>query len=59
MTDNVQLAASPAGIDREHRKVIVASSLGTVFEWYDFYLYGSMAAIIGRQFFSGVKRRRR
>ena len=36
------------------RRVIVASSLGTVFEWYDFYLYGSLAAIISRQFFSGV-----
>lgn len=39
---------------REARRVIVASSLGTVFEWYDFYLYGSLAAIISRQFFSGV-----
>jgi MFS family permease len=38
----------------EERKVIFASSLGTVFEWYDFYLYGSLAAIIARQFFSGV-----
>ncbi len=38
----------------EERKVIFASSLGTVFEWYDFYLYGSLAAIIGAQFFSGV-----
>ena len=35
-------------------KVIVASSLGTMFEWYDFYLYGSLAAVISRQFFSGV-----
>ena len=34
------------------RKVILASSLGTIFEWYDFYLYGSLAAIIGAQFFS-------
>ncbi|HMN83149.1 MAG TPA: MFS transporter [Burkholderiaceae bacterium] len=34
--------------------VIFASSLGTVFEWYDFYLYGSLAAIIARQFFSGL-----
>ncbi len=34
------------------RKVIVASSVGTVFEWYDFYLYGSLAPIIGAQFFS-------
>ncbi|HEY5993000.1 MAG TPA: MFS transporter [Gallionellaceae bacterium] len=41
-------------ITREQRKVIFASSLGTVFEWYDFYLYGSLAAIIGKQFFSGV-----
>jgi MFS family permease len=34
--------------------VVFASSLGTVFEWYDFYLYGSLAAILSRQFFSGV-----
>jgi hypothetical protein len=34
--------------------VIGASSLGTVFEWYDFYLYGLLASIIGAQFFSGV-----
>jgi MFS family permease len=38
----------------EERRVIFASSLGTVFEWYDFYLYGSLAAIIAKQFFSGV-----
>ena len=37
---------------REERRVIFASSLGTVFEWYDFYLYGSLATIIGAQFFS-------
>ena len=41
-------------IDKAHRRVIFASSLGTVFEWYDFYLYGSLAAIISRQFFAGV-----
>jgi MFS family permease len=38
----------------EERKVIFASSLGTIFEWYDFYLYGSLAAIIGTHFFAGV-----
>jgi MFS family permease len=38
----------------EERKVIFASSLGTVFEWYDFYLYGSLAPIIAKQFFSGL-----
>jgi MFS family permease len=43
-----------AGITPAERRVIFASSLGTVFEWYDFYLYGSLAAIISRQFFSGV-----
>lgn len=37
-----------------HKKVIFASSLGTVFEWYDFYLYGSLAAVIAKQFFSGL-----
>ena len=50
------MAQLPAatGIDRAHRRVIFASSLGTVFEWYDFYLYGSLAALISKQFFSGV-----
>src|SRR5205085_662457 len=43
-----------APMTREEKKVIFASSLGTVFEWYDFYLYGSLAAIIGAQFFSGL-----
>ena len=38
----------------QERKVIFASSLGTVFEWYDFYLYGSLAPIIAKQFFSGL-----
>ena len=42
------------GMSAEERKLIFASSLGTVFEWYDFYLYGSLAGIIGRQFFSGI-----
>src|SRR5215207_7104490 len=50
--------ASPRKIDElsvgDVRRVIFASSLGTVFEWYDFYLYGSLAAIISKQFFSGV-----
>ncbi|TIN54399.1 MAG: MHS family MFS transporter [Mesorhizobium sp.] len=40
------------GMTREEKKVIFASSLGTVFEWYDFYLYGSLAAFIGATFFS-------
>jgi MFS-type transporter involved in bile tolerance (Atg22 family) len=38
----------------EERRVVFASSLGTVFEWYDFYLYGSLAAVISKQFFSAV-----
>jgi MFS family permease len=55
---NVQLSPQEAsrggGITPEERKVIFASSLGTVFEWYDFYLYGSLAAIISRHFFVAV-----
>ncbi|MGN6703524.1 MAG: MFS transporter [Burkholderiaceae bacterium] len=52
----VQATATMAarGITPEERKVIFASSLGTVFEWYDFYLYGSLAAIIAKQFFAGT-----
>jgi len=41
-------------MSQEEKKVIFASSLGTVFEWYDFYLYGSLAPIIAKQFFSGL-----
>ncbi len=47
-------SARPRPMTREERRVIFASSLGTVFEWYDFYLYGSLAAIIAGHFFSGV-----
>ncbi len=46
--------APAAGITQEERRVIVASSLGTVFEWYDFFLYGSLATVIGKQFFSAL-----
>src|SRR5712691_11542844 len=49
-----EVAARGRPMSREEKKVILASSLGTVFEWYDFYLYGSLAAIISAQFFSGV-----
>lgn len=53
--DNTSTGSAPHhGITREERKVIFASSLGTVFEWYDFYLYGSLAAIIAKHFFAGV-----
>ena len=56
MSSAIKMAAGsePQGMTKEQRKVIFASSLGTVFEWYDFYLYGSLAAIIGKQFFAGV-----
>ncbi|WP_422060241.1 MFS transporter [Sphingopyxis sp.] len=47
-------ATSPTDSGQSERKVILASSLGTVFEWYDFYLYGLLATIISAQFFSGV-----
>jgi predicted MFS family arabinose efflux permease len=47
-------AAAPRPMSAEEKKVIFASSLGTVFEWYDFYLYGSLAAVIAKQFFGGL-----
>jgi len=50
----ITATGAPAALTIGHKKVIFASSLGTVFEWYDFYLYGSLAAIIAKQFFSGV-----
>ena len=50
MTNNVRERSRP--MTREEKKVIMASSAGTIFEWYDFYLYGSLAAIIGAQFFT-------
>jgi MFS family permease len=43
--------AAPAALDRKHTLVIFASSLGTVFEWYDFYIYGTLAAFFGKLFF--------
>ena len=46
-------SSRPAPMTREERKVIIASSAGTIFEWYDFYLYGALATtVIGPQFFS-------
>ncbi|WP_233831975.1 MFS transporter [Paraburkholderia sp. ZP32-5] len=45
---------SPVPMTRDEKRVIFASSLGTVFEWYDFYLAGSLAAFISKSFFSGV-----
>jgi len=47
-------STAPRPMTAEEKKVIFASSLGTVFEWYDFYLYGSLAAIIAKQFFAGL-----
>jgi MFS family permease len=47
-------AAAAEPLRDSHFKVIAASSLGTVFEWYDFYLYGLLASVITTQFFSGV-----
>jgi MFS family permease len=55
MSSTTAPAGAPApALTQGHKKVIFASSLGTVFEWYDFYLYGSLAAIIAKQFFSAL-----
>src|SRR4051812_27780383 len=47
-------SARSGGMTKDERFVILASSLGTVFEWYDFYLFGSLASIIGAQFFGVI-----
>jgi MFS family permease len=55
VNQSAMTAAAPTrGLSGAEAKVVFASSLGTVFEWYDFYLYGSLAAIIAKHFFSGV-----
>jgi MFS family permease len=56
MSEHVQPLEITRSTDagRDTRKVIFASSLGTVFEWYDFFLYGALAAVISKQFFAGV-----
>jgi MFS family permease len=48
----VSAGGKAGSMTKEEKKVIFASSLGTVFEWYDFYLYGSLATFIGAAFFS-------
>ncbi|MBB3226612.1 MFS family permease [Luteibacter sp. Sphag1AF] len=54
MSTTVSSLPGAKPIGSSHKRVIFASSLGTVFEWYDFYLYGSLAALIGKQFFTGL-----
>jgi MFS family permease len=54
VTTTVHERVIPGAIGSDAVKVIFASSLGAVFEWYAFYLYGSLATIISKQFFSGV-----
>jgi hypothetical protein len=51
-TASPQAAEKTRPMTKEERKVIIASSLGTVFEWYDFYLFGSLAVVIGANFFN-------
>ncbi len=52
MANAADVSARSRPMTAEEKKVILASSAGTIFEWYDFYLYGSLAAIIGAQFFT-------
>lgn len=56
MTDRTHEGADGGGhqVGKNDKLVIAASSVGTVIEWYDFFLYGSLATIISAQFFSGV-----
>ncbi len=50
----VNVAVPALRMSREEKRVVFASSLGTVFEWYDFFLAGSLATFISKHIFSGV-----
>ena len=54
MTTMAINAPRTGGMTSEQRLVIFASSLGTVFEWYDFYIYGTLGAFLAKYFFSNV-----
>lgn len=54
MVERVVSREGTRGMSAEERRVVFASSLGTMFEWYDFFVYGALAAIFSRQFFAGV-----
>src|ERR1700731_4350656 len=54
MTTMAVNAPRAGGMTSEQRLVIFASSLGTVFEWYDFYIYGTLAPFLAKYFFSAV-----
>lgn len=52
-TTNVsEVKNNKRSITKDERRILIASSLGTIFEWYDFFLYGSLAAVIAKQFFA-------
>ena len=48
---SVTAQETKAQLEKKHKLVIFASSLGTVFEWYDFYIYGTLAVFFGKLFF--------
>lgn len=50
----LKMSPNSQSMSLEQKKLVIASSLGTVFEWYDFYLYGYLASVIAEQFFSGL-----
>lgn len=47
-------AAAATSIDQSHRRVVIAASLGAMFEWYDFFVYGAVAVLLSQHFFQGV-----
>jgi MFS family permease len=54
MTSTTASGYASTSMTSEQRMVIFASSLGTVFEWYDFYIYGTLGAFLAKYFFSNV-----
>lgn len=53
-TSNSGATAHPQTNESQTRKVVVGATLGTFFEWYDFYLYGALAVVIGKNFFAST-----
>jgi len=47
-------SSATTSLDRSHRRVVIAASLGAMFEWYDFFAYGAVAVLLSQHFFQGV-----
>jgi MFS family permease len=54
LQQTVSASSATTALDRSHRRVVIAASLGAMFEWYDFFAYGAVAVLLSQHFFQGV-----